>query len=59
MILKSYIKTRESDIEEFTGISFPYEILINPSLTLQTESNLKDSVDKLLKYIELMISQKK
>ncbi len=44
-----YAKARKGEIEEFTGISAPYEVPENPSLSVDTTSiSVDDAVQKLL-----------
>lgn len=47
-----YSKARNGDIKNFTGINSPYEVPETPDLILMTESNLENSVNKLLDYLE-------
>ena len=47
-----YKKARAGQIENFTGISAPYEKPENPELVVETASlNIEESVDLLLNYI--------
>lgn len=47
-----YEKARAGLVKEFTGISAPYEIPLNPNLTLDTEKISKEAcVEELLKII--------
>jgi len=47
-----YKKARTNDIENFTGISSPYEEPENPDLTLDTDKeSLDESVDKVLNLL--------
>jgi len=47
-----YKKARAGQIENFTGISAPYEKPENPELVVETASlNIVESVDLLLDYI--------
>jgi adenylyl-sulfate kinase len=47
-----YQKARAGIVRDFTGISAPYEIPLNPSLTLDTEKTTKEAcVEALLKII--------
>ena len=47
-----YKKARAGQIENFTGISAPYEKPENPELVVETASlNIEESVDLLLDYI--------
>ena len=46
-----YAKAMRSEINDFTGISSPYEEPVNPDLTLNTEKEkIEDSVLKLEKF---------
>jgi len=48
-----YSKALSGEIAEFTGISSPYEVPINPNLVIKTdEENVDQSVNKILKYLE-------
>lgn len=48
-----YKKARSGEIKEFTGISSPYEIPINPEIILETNLlSISDCVDKLVSYLE-------
>lgn len=48
-----YKKARQGKIDDFTGISAPYEIPVNPELTLDTGTNSVDEcLDTLVKYVE-------
>ena len=47
-----YAKAMRSEINDFTGISSPYEEPVNPDLTLNTEKEkIEDSVLKLENFI--------
>ena len=48
-----YEKARTGEIEEFTGISAPYEIPKNPDLTIDTAANnIEECIEKLFSYID-------
>lgn len=48
-----YKKARRGEIQEFTGISAPYEEPLNPELTLDTdELSLTQCQDAVLRYLE-------
>tara|TARA_B100000900_G_C20356981_1_gene624694 strand:- start:50 stop:673 length:624 start_codon:yes stop_codon:yes gene_type:complete len=47
-----YKKARSGEIKEFTGISSPYEIPLEPSIVVETGSmNLEDSVKQIVNYL--------
>lgn len=47
-----YQKARAGEIEDFTGISAPYEAPKNPEITIDTEKEtLTEAVQKILNYI--------
>jgi len=47
-----YAKAKKGEILEFTGISSPFEIPINPDLVIKTdEMSVQDSVKSLIEYI--------
>ncbi len=54
-----YAKARKGEIQEFTGISSPYEEPINPELRIDTgANNLKDCVEEIIKkLVEMEIIQ--
>ncbi len=48
-----YKKARRGEIKEFTGISAPYEIPVNPELTIDTENHTIDEcVDMIVNYLD-------
>lgn len=48
-----YKKARSGEIQDFTGISAPYEIPENPELTVDTTLlSVEESVTKLLEYVD-------
>ena len=48
-----YVKARNGEISDFTGISAPYEKPINPELVIDTgEQGIGESTTKLLSYID-------
>ena len=48
-----YKKARLGEIQEFTGISSPYEIPENPEITIDTGNiGLTDSVQKIINYLD-------
>ena len=49
-----YKKARAGLIENYTGISSPYEVPENPDLVIDTEiMSLEDSVDLILEYLKM------
>ena len=47
-----YLKARAGDLNEFTGISSPYEKPVNPEIELDTDKlSVKDCADKLISYL--------
>jgi adenylylsulfate kinase len=49
-----YAKARKGEIKEFTGISSPYEIPVNPALKINTQKN---SVDEAVEQILELLSK--
>ena len=48
-----YEKARAGAIKEFTGISAPYEVPLNPELVIDTdELNLEQSAERILSYLK-------
>jgi len=48
-----YIKARRGELNEFTGISSPYEAPINPEITLHTgQESVGDCVERLITYLK-------
>ena len=48
-----YKKARAGEIQNFTGISDPYQSPENPEIELKTDiESVKESVDKVIKYLE-------
>lgn len=48
-----YNKARQGLITEFTGISSPYEVPVNPELTIHTgRESLQDCTEKVLSYLK-------
>lgn len=48
-----YKKARDGEIENFTGISSPYEEPVNPELHICTDvSNAEDSADEIIAYLQ-------
>lgn len=48
-----YKKARKGEIKNFTGISAPYEVPINPDIEIKTEMfSLEEAVDSILKVIK-------
>ena len=45
-----YKKARAGEIEEFTGITSPYEKPLNPELTLDNSENLQENVALVLEF---------
>ena len=53
-----YAKARTGEIKNFTGISAPFEVPKNPTLSLDTSKlTLEESINKLLELILPMVSQ--
>ncbi len=53
-----YAKARKGEIKNFTGISAPFEVPKNPTLSLDTSKlTLEESINKLLELILPMVSQ--
>jgi bifunctional enzyme CysN/CysC len=51
-----YAKAESGELQDFTGITSPYEEPLSPELTLKTgESNLEDSVQQLLEKVQSII----
>jgi adenylylsulfate kinase len=47
-----YEKARKGEIEDFTGISAPYEEPLNPELIIDTGTlNIEESVDEIMDYL--------
>lgn len=47
-----YVKARSGEIEEFTGISAPYEAPVNPELRLDTSGlSVGEGIERLLDYV--------
>ena len=47
-----YLKARAGDLNEFTGISSPYEKPVNPEIELDTDKlSVQDCIDKLISYL--------
>lgn len=48
-----YKKARKGEIKNFTGISAPYEVPINPDIEIKTEMfSVEEAVDSILKVIK-------
>ena len=48
-----YKKARAGEIADFTGVTAPYEVPVNPELVLDTESAvIDDCVAQLIAYVE-------
>ncbi len=48
-----YAKARSGEIQEFTGVSDPYEVPENPELVIDTESQTpEESAQQILSYLE-------
>ncbi|MEX2353826.1 MAG: adenylyl-sulfate kinase [Gammaproteobacteria bacterium] len=48
-----YKKARAGEIPEFTGISSPYEVPVNPEITLDTNTlNVDECVVQIVRYLE-------
>jgi adenylylsulfate kinase len=48
-----YKKAREHEIQEFTGISAPYEEAYSPEIIINTEiTSIEDSVQQLVEYLQ-------
>ncbi len=51
-----YAKAHKGEIPNFTGISSPYEVPVNPDMTIDTStSSIDDIVDNIMKVIESRI----
>ena len=51
-----YKKARLGEIKDFTGISSPYEVPVNPNMTIDTEkNNIEESVRILYSKIKPII----
>lgn len=49
-----YAKARANEIQNFTGISAPYEAPVSPEVLLQTDQlNVAESVSKILEYLHM------
>ncbi|WP_407074358.1 adenylyl-sulfate kinase [Paenibacillus lacisoli] len=47
-----YVKARKGEIPEFTGISAPYDIPVEPEMVIDTEhTSLQESVDQLIQFL--------
>ena len=47
-----YLKARAGDLNEFTGISSPYEKPVNPEIELDTDKlSVQDCIGKLMSYL--------
>jgi len=47
-----YVKARNGDIPNFTGISSPYEAPLNAEIHIKTETlSIEESADKVIKYL--------
>jgi len=46
-----YGKARSGIIQEFTGVSSPYEIPLNPDIIITTDSPLEENCEKILAYL--------
>lgn len=54
-----YKKARQGEIKDFTGISAPFEVPLNPDVILDTEAeNIEESARKVLNHIISRISIK-
>jgi len=50
---KLYARARAGEIEDFTGISAPYEVPVSPNIVLKThEISVNDAVDCVWAYLE-------
>ena len=48
-----YVKARNGDIPNFTGISSPYEAPLNAEIHIQTDTmSIEDSADKVIDYLK-------
>lgn len=55
-----YQKARDGEINNFTGISAPYEEPTNPDLTIKTaDESVEKSLDKLIDFVEPLLESKK
>jgi adenylylsulfate kinase len=47
-----YRKARAGEIENFTGVSHPYEVPVEPDIHLHTEnSTIEDEVSTIIEYL--------
>lgn len=52
-----YRKVRSGGISDFTGISSPYEIPLNPEIEIQTETvSVNEAVEKIWAFIQPLIA---
>jgi len=48
-----YRKAREGKVQEFTGVSAPYEEPLNPEIVLETDKlSIEECVEKVIRYLE-------
>lgn len=48
-----YKKARRGEIDNFTGISSPYEAPVNPDIEIQTENeSIEESVEKIFSFLK-------
>jgi adenylylsulfate kinase len=48
-----YRKAKRGEIPEFTGISAPYEVPLNPELVIETDKlTLEQSLNMVIRYLE-------
>ena len=50
-----YKRARSGEIKNYTGINSPYEIPINPELTIDTEQlSIEESINRIIQFIDLL-----
>ncbi|MGN7297419.1 adenylyl-sulfate kinase [Ferdinandcohnia sp. SAFN-114] len=48
-----YKKTRDGEIQNFTGINSPYEVPVNPEITVETNKlSIRDATITILQYLQ-------
>jgi adenylylsulfate kinase len=48
-----YKKARSGEIKDFSGLSAPYQVPINPDIEVKTDNQtLEESVDQILNYLK-------
>ena len=46
-----YKKARAGELKDFTGINSPYEIPLNPEITISGDSTVDNAANKIIKYL--------